>query len=141
MTGENGRFPIQLHGTYMYHRQNIDISLFISEEGEEDADMGESILEQRTPAGVQVFEHRRGRHPVTWLCPNCQTVHPIHRWHHGTVDGREYCNYCNAKRVILNHMKPTSWRTRSRYCNYCGWRGQVIHNIASIDPRKQYRVM
>jgi len=108
--------------------------------GRRGCNMGQSILERRTAAGQQVFEHRR-RHPITWLCPNCQAVHPIHRWHHGTVDGKEYCNYCNAKRVILNHMKPTSWRTRSRYCNSCGWRGQVIHNIATTDPRKQYRVI
>jgi hypothetical protein len=82
-------------------------------------------FERRGQVIVQVQEHRRGRHPEIWLCPECQFAHPIHRWHHGTVDGREYCDYCDAKRVILNHMKPTSWRIRQFYCSNCGWRGQL----------------
>ncbi|MGA3405550.1 MAG: hypothetical protein ABSD49_07460 [Candidatus Bathyarchaeia archaeon] len=85
----------------------------------------EKVILQRRIQAAQVQEHRRGRHLDIWLCPNCRTVHPIHRWHHGTVDGREYCDYCDAKRVILNHMKPTSWRRQSHYCGNCGWRGEL----------------
>ena len=79
---------------------------------------------RRTQATTQIQEHRR-RHPNIWMCPNCKTAHPIHQWHHGTVDGREYCDYCDAKRVILNHMKSTSWRRQTHYCGNCGWREQV----------------
>ena len=89
--------------------------------------MEQSIGRRRT-AAIQVIEHRtHDRHPEIWLCPNCRIVHPIHHWHHGTVDGREYCDFCDAKRVILNHMKSTSWRKRERYCGICGWRGPVEH--------------